>query len=87
MPLIRSDKRQFEQVLMNLVVNARDAMPMGGEIVIETEYCALPAGLRRDKATCRPGDYAVIRVRDEGVGMGPANGQGLRPVFQHQTPG
>ncbi|SUZ31497.1 Sensor kinase CckA [Roseibaca ekhonensis] len=72
MPLIRSDKRQFEQVLMNLVVNARDAMPLGGEIVIETEHCSLPGGLRRDKATLPPGDYAVIRVRDEGVGMPPA---------------
>jgi two-component system cell cycle sensor histidine kinase/response regulator CckA len=72
MPPIRSDKRQFEQVLMNLVVNARDAMPMGGEIVIETEHCALPNGLQRDKATVPPGEYAVIRVRDEGVGMPPA---------------
>ncbi|MCL1629654.1 ATP-binding protein [Roseibaca sp. V10] len=71
-PLIRSDKRQFEQVLMNLVVNARDAMPMGGEIVIETEYHALPSGMRRDKATLPPGDYAVIRVRDEGIGMSHA---------------
>lgn len=71
-PLIRSDKRQFEQVLMNLVVNARDAMPMGGEIVIATERCTLPGGLRRDKATLPPGDYAVIHVRDEGVGMPPA---------------
>lgn len=71
-PAIRSDKRQFEQVLMNLVVNARDAMPMGGEIVIETERCALPNGLRRDKATVPPGEYAVIHVRDEGVGMPPA---------------
>jgi len=71
-PLIRSDKRQFEQVLMNLVVNARDAMPMGGEIVIETEYHALLSGMRRDKATLPPGDYAVIRVRDEGIGMSHA---------------
>ncbi|MBN2760172.1 MAG: response regulator [Rhodobacteraceae bacterium] len=72
MPLIRSDKRQFEQVLMNLVVNARDAMPMGGEVVIETEHCSLPNGLSRDRATVPPGNYAVIRVRDEGVGMAPA---------------
>lgn len=71
-PAIRSDKRQLEQVLMNLVVNARDAMPMGGEVVIETEYCALPDGLHRDRATLAPGDYAIIRVRDEGVGMAPA---------------
>lgn len=69
MPLIRSDKRQFEQVLMNLVLNARDAMPLGGEVVIETEHCSLPDGLHRDRATVPSGDYAVIRVRDEGIGM------------------
>lgn len=68
-PLIRSDKRQFEQILMNLVVNARDAMPMGGEIVIETEFCVLESPLKRDRATVPPGDYAVIKVRDEGTGM------------------
>ncbi|NBB97395.1 MAG: response regulator [Alphaproteobacteria bacterium] len=78
MPAIRSDKRQLEQVLMNLVVNARDAMPIGGEVVIETEHCALPDGLKRDRATLAPGDYAIIRVRDEGVGMAPAT---LAKVF------
>ena len=66
---IRSDKRQFEQVLMNLVVNARDALPMGGEIRIETQSCTLPHGLTRDQVTLPPGAYTVITVSDDGIGI------------------
>ncbi len=88
MPLIRSDKRQFEQVLMNLVVNARDAMPMGGEVVIETEHSSLPNGLSRDRAIVPPGEYAVIRVRDEGVGMSPAvKSKAFDPFFSTKRQG
>lgn len=75
---IRSDRRQFEQVLMNLVVNARDAMPMGGEIRIRTETLALPDGLKRDEVNLPPGQYTRIRVCDDGVGI-PA--QNLHKVF------
>ncbi len=66
---IRADKRQLEQVLMNLVVNARDAMPMGGTIRIDTEALALTEELRRDRAVVPVGDYAVIRVSDTGTGI------------------
>lgn len=66
---IRADRRQLEQVIMNLVVNARDAMPMGGEIVIETEAVRLAAELERGRARLPAGDYAVIRVVDEGLGI------------------
>ena len=66
---IRADKRQLEQVLMNLVVNARDAMPMGGTIRIDTEALALTEELRRDRAVVPIGDYAVIRVSDTGIGI------------------
>lgn len=66
---IRADKRQLEQVLMNLVVNARDAMPEGGRIRIETEALNLTQELRRDRAVVPPGDYAVIRVADTGCGI------------------
>ncbi|WP_417676386.1 ATP-binding protein [Pseudodonghicola sp.] len=66
---IRADKRQLEQVLMNLVVNARDAMPQGGEIRIETEVLSLDAPLERDRATVPAGDYVTVKVRDEGVGI------------------
>lgn len=69
---IRSDKRQFEQVLMNLVVNARDAMPMGGEIRIETEALSLAAGHIRDGVHLPAGDYTLIHISDDGTGI-PAN--------------
>ena len=70
---IRSDRRQFEQILVNLVVNARDAMPLGGEVVIETAIHKLPQGLMREQVTLPPGDYAVIEVRDKGQGIPKAN--------------
>ncbi|MFN3954858.1 MAG: ATP-binding protein [Pararhodobacter sp.] len=66
---IRADRRQLEQVVMNLVVNARDAMPMGGEIRIETQALRLERDVERARARIPQGDYAVIRVIDEGVGI------------------
>lgn len=66
---IRADKRQLEQVLMNLVVNARDAMPFGGSIRIASQAVALSAPLVRDNATVPVGDYAVIHVADTGTGI------------------
>jgi two-component system cell cycle sensor histidine kinase/response regulator CckA len=66
---VRADKRQLEQVLMNLVVNARDAMPDGGEIVIETESLSLERAWKRDRATVPPGDYVCVKVKDQGIGI------------------
>ncbi len=66
---IRADKRQLEQVLMNLVVNARDAMPEGGNIRIETENVSLSEGLTRDRVTVPAGPYVVLRVHDTGIGI------------------
>lgn len=76
---IRADKRQLEQVLINLVVNARDAMPNGGSIRIETEPVTLAEPLRRDRAVVPAGDYSVIRVSDTGVGI-PA--EQLQQIFE-----
>ncbi|MDP2740605.1 MAG: ATP-binding protein [Pseudorhodobacter sp.] len=69
--LIRADKRQLEQVVMNLVVNARDAMPGGGEIRVETENVVLAQELVRDRAVVPSGEYVVVRVIDEGIGIAP----------------
>ncbi|WP_170330167.1 hybrid sensor histidine kinase/response regulator [Ruegeria arenilitoris] len=66
---VRADKRQLEQVLMNLVVNARDAMPHGGEVRIETEVVVLNDPLTRDRATVQPGEYVTVKVIDSGVGI------------------
>ncbi|MGS4944217.1 ATP-binding protein [Meridianimarinicoccus sp. RP-17] len=78
-PPIRVDKRQLEQVIMNLVVNARDAMPDGGEITVETAAVTLNAEMRRNRAAIPPGDYAVVRVRDTGVGIAQEN---LQKIFE-----
>ncbi len=66
---VRADKRQLEQVLMNLVVNARDAMPGGGEIRIETEVVTLSSPMERDRATLAAGDWVTVKVIDEGTGI------------------
>jgi two-component system cell cycle sensor histidine kinase/response regulator CckA len=68
---IRADKRQLEQVIMNLVVNARDAMPLGGEIKVETENLTLYEPVERDRATLPAGKYVLVRVIDEGHGIAP----------------
>lgn len=68
---IRADKRQLEQVIMNLVVNARDAMPEGGTVRIETENLQLVAEMKRDRVAVPPGDYVIVKVVDEGVGIAP----------------
>lgn len=71
LPAIRADKRQLEQVLMNLVVNARDAMPEGGEVRIETDTIVLSQALKRDRATLPAGRYVTVVVTDKGVGIPP----------------
>ena len=77
---IRADKRQLEQVLMNLVVNARDAMrENGGDIRIETENIELSEPLHYDRAVVAPGRYVQVRVADEGHGI-PADK--LQKVFE-----
>ncbi|UAB90337.1 response regulator [Ruegeria sp. SCSIO 43209] len=81
-PVLKSvcaDKRQLEQVLMNLVVNARDAMPEGGEIRIETEVVTLDQSITRDRATVQPGEYVTVKVIDSGIGI-PADK--LQKVFE-----
>lgn len=68
---IRADKRQFEQVIMNLVVNSRDAMPEGGEIRIVTQNMTIDEPLRRDRAEVASGRYVSVEVIDGGTGIAP----------------
>ncbi len=68
---IRADKRQLEQVIMNLVVNARDAMPAGGEVILQTDNLTLADPVVRDRARVPAGDYVSVRVIDEGHGIPP----------------
>ena len=64
----RADAGQLEQVIMNLVVNAKDAMPNGGKILIQTSEAELEAA-RREHSLIEPGTYILLSVSDTGVGM------------------
>jgi len=66
---IKADPGQVEQVIMNLVVNARDAMPNGGRLTIETRNVTIEEEVRLDAVGVAPGSYVMLAVRDNGHGM------------------
>ncbi len=83
-----ADRRQMEQVLMNLVVNARDAMPGGGRIEVRTETRCLDRPLLRDHAEVPAGRYVTISVRDHGTGMpGDVRAKIFEPFFTTKKTG
>jgi PAS domain S-box-containing protein len=69
LPSVQADLGQMEQVIMNLVLNARDAMPQGGRLVIETRDVDLDEGYVRAYPYMRPGRFVRLTVSDSGAGM------------------
>ena len=66
---VKADPGQIEQVVLNLIVNARDAMPDGGKLWIESRNVELELGMTSDQASIKPGPYVMLSVRDTGVGI------------------
>jgi PAS domain S-box-containing protein len=79
LPPIKADPGMMEQILMNLAVNARDAMPAGGQLIIGTQLQDLDAARAELDSRMRPGRFACLSVRDTGTGIAPEN---LSRIFE-----
>ena len=76
---VKADRGQIEQVIMNLAVNARDAMPEGGKLLIKTSNRVLDQAYARQHAGARPGQYVMLEMADSGMGM---DGDTLTHIFE-----
>jgi hypothetical protein len=69
LPHVAADAMMIEQIVMNLAVNAHDAMPKGGTLLIETSAVEIPAALTRQNSEARAGEFVCLTVRDTGCGI------------------
>ncbi len=85
---VLADHVQLEQSILNLALNARDAMPDGGRLQISAQNAPLPIGERRRDVDVKPGDYVRITVTDTGIGMDEATRTRMfEPFFTTKAPG
>jgi PAS domain S-box-containing protein len=85
---VHADPGQIEQVLMNLVVNSRDAMPRGGQLTIATRNVTLDESFVRNHRDIKPGPYILFSVTDTGCGISPKNKKRIfEPFFTTKGPG
>ena len=85
---VKADPGQVEQLIMNLAVNARDAMPQGGQLLIETRNTEIGGAHPRLRDGVRPGEYVVLAVRDDGIGMdSETQAHMFEPFFTTKEPG
>ena len=87
-PDVFVDRSQMEQVVMNLVVNARDAMPAGGTITITVGEAEVDAARNATRPDLAPGPYVTLSIQDTGVGMAPeTKAHVFEPFFTTKPPG
>jgi CheY-like chemotaxis protein len=85
---VRADPGQMEQVIVNLCVNARDAMPTGGTLRIGTANVSFPGATHGPESVMPPGAYTLLSVSDTGTGMDPETLRHLfEPFFTTKEPG